>query len=75
MSMSKQTPTTCAECNGTGKLTRLGGDWGKTPDTEVPCWRCQSTLPKCHYCSGNMDDLSYSPYCGPQCVIDAERDN
>lgn len=30
--------------------------------------------PTCHYCDGNMDDLSYSPYCGAQCAIDSERD-
>jgi len=30
----------CLECHGTGKKTRLGGDWGKTPDTEIPCWAC-----------------------------------
>jgi DnaJ-class molecular chaperone len=33
----------CGECNGTGTLTRLGGDWGKTPDTEVACWSCKGT--------------------------------
>ena len=37
---ARQQDTKCPECNGKGKLTRLGGDWGKTPDTEVPCWRC-----------------------------------
>jgi DnaJ-class molecular chaperone len=33
----------CPECFGTGKLTRLGGDWGKTPETKVPCWACNGT--------------------------------
>ncbi len=33
----------CGECGGTGKLTKLGGDWGKTPDTEVTCWKCNGT--------------------------------
>lgn len=37
----RQPAAPCSECNGTGKLTRLGGDLGKTPDTEVPCWKCQ----------------------------------
>lgn len=31
----------CSECGGSGRLTRLGGDWGKTPETRVPCWKCQ----------------------------------
>ena len=31
----------CIECNGKGTLVRLGGDWGKTPDTTVPCWNCK----------------------------------
>jgi Protein of unknown function (DUF3768) len=33
----------CGECNGTGKLTRLGGDWGKTAESEVSCWACSGT--------------------------------
>lgn len=33
----------CGECGGSGKLTRLGGDWGKTPDTEVECWACEGS--------------------------------
>lgn len=40
MTTKIQAPKKCGECNGTGKLTRLGGDWGKTGDTEVPCWKC-----------------------------------
>lgn len=35
--------TTCTECNGTGKLIQLGGDWGKRPDAVVNCWRCEGT--------------------------------
>ena len=31
----------CAECGGRGTLTRLGGDWGKTPESEVACWACK----------------------------------
>lgn len=31
----------CSECNGKGTLTQLGGDWGKTPETQVPCWKCK----------------------------------
>lgn len=33
----------CGECFGRGVLTRLGGDWGKTPDAEVACWACNGT--------------------------------
>lgn len=33
----------CGECNGTGKLTQLGGDWGKTPDKLVDCWKCKGS--------------------------------
>lgn len=33
----------CSECAGRGTLTKLGGDWGKTPDTEVTCWMCKGT--------------------------------
>lgn len=33
----------CGECNGSGELDRLGGDWGKTPDTRVKCWKCDGT--------------------------------
>ncbi len=33
----------CAECNGRGKLTVLGGDWGKTPESERECWMCKGT--------------------------------
>lgn len=33
----------CSECGGSGKLTRLGGDWGRRPDTEVACWKCSGT--------------------------------
>jgi len=36
-------PEDCGECGGRGTLTRLGGDWGKTPDTDVTCWRCKGT--------------------------------
>jgi DnaJ-class molecular chaperone len=36
-------PAACSECAGTGRLERLGGDWGKTPDTVVDCWRCSGT--------------------------------
>lgn len=30
----------CAECNGRGVLTQLGGDWGETADRDVRCWAC-----------------------------------
>lgn len=33
----KPCSTICAECGGSGKLTQLGGDWGKTPETELNC--------------------------------------
>lgn len=39
--MPQRQSATCSECNGTGKLTRLGGDFGKTSDSVVPCWKCQ----------------------------------
>ena len=39
----QMTDRKCGECNGTGKLTVLGGDWGKRPDTEVVCWACHGT--------------------------------
>jgi DnaJ-class molecular chaperone len=32
--------TPCGECNGSGRLTRLGGDWGRLEDTTVTCWAC-----------------------------------
>ena len=31
----------CPECDGTGQLIKLGGDWGKTQDTTIICWRCK----------------------------------
>lgn len=33
----------CGECNGSGKLERLGGDWGKTPESIVICWKCKGS--------------------------------
>jgi hypothetical protein len=33
----------CGECNGTGQLERLGGDWGQTAETQVPCWACKGS--------------------------------
>lgn len=33
----------CGECGGSGVLTRLGGDWGKTAETTVSCWCCCGT--------------------------------
>lgn len=33
----------CIECNGTGKLTSLGGDWGARHESEVTCWRCKGS--------------------------------
>ena len=40
---STKRDTSCGECNGSGKLTQLGGDWGRTPDREVTCWACGGT--------------------------------
>jgi hypothetical protein len=34
-------PRRCAECGGRGTLAQLGGDWGATPDRDVPCWACR----------------------------------
>lgn len=31
--------------------------------------------PTCHYCDTPLDDLTYVPYCGPQCAQDAENDS
>lgn len=33
----------CGECGGRGTLDVLGGDWGKTPDSERTCWQCGGT--------------------------------
>ena len=33
----------CSECNGSGRLETLGGDWGKTPEGEAACWMCKGT--------------------------------
>lgn len=33
----------CPECSGRGKLQTLGGDWGKTPEGEIECWKCKGT--------------------------------
>lgn len=49
--MARPTVTrSCPECNGSGKLTQLGGDWAKNPERhDIVCWRCNGAgilLPK-----------------------------
>lgn len=52
---------TCGECGGRGVLTRLGGDWGATAETEVPCWACSPPAPapavdqSCPQCIAEQD--------------------
>lgn len=69
MSMSKQTPIQPV-CWWFGTLAEC-----REPSKCVSCFDHVAAVPTCHYCSGHMDDLSYSPYCGAQCAIDAEKDN
>lgn len=41
-------PNTCGECNGTGQLFVLGGDWGRTPENYRVCWRCDGSGKLCN---------------------------